>query len=89
MNRQAVWWKALEVLFVFLGGVVLRAGEQAASSLSAQAFLLEAEEGQTVSGKVLRQVHPEAHGGRIWRRCRRNEPVLCTHFPFPGQANTG
>jgi len=83
MNRKTVWWKALEVLVVFLGGVGLRAGEQAGSSLSAQAFLLEAEEGQTVSGKVLRQGHPEAHGGAYVEAVSEEGARVRYRFSFP------
>jgi hypothetical protein len=83
MNRKTVWWKALEVLVVFLGGVGLMAGEQAGSSLSAQAFLLEAEEGQTVSGKVLRQGHPEAHGGAYVEAVSEEGARVRYRFSFP------
>ncbi len=63
MNRKIIWSKAVGLVVVWASVGGLAAGEETAAAESAQAFLVEAEAGQVLEGKVLRQEHPAAQGG--------------------------
>ncbi|MCS7306216.1 MAG: hypothetical protein NZ602_14055 [Thermoguttaceae bacterium] len=63
MNRKRTWWKVAGLLFVWLHPEALLGEEEPGGPGGTQSLVVEAEEGQILSGKLLRQEHPAAHGG--------------------------